>query len=384
MLIFAVNKNKFRKLVFEIIIGLFAVTFIIQLYYYFGYFLKIATKKQVISSHIEKKQLPISIIVAAHNEIENLVNLIPLLLHQEYSKFEVIIVDDRSTDGTYDFLKEQTAKISNLRFLKVNETPEYMSPKKYAITLGIKAAENEHMLFLDADCMPASKNWIQQMAVGFDSDKQIVIGYSQYEKRKGFLNLFIRFETFLTGMLYLSSGLKNNAYMGVGRNLAYHKNVFFNNKGFHPFMKVLGGDDDLFINQVATNKNTAVVTDYEGQTISFPKTNFNAWYRQKKRHLSVGKYYNKKSKIFLGLFTCSSLLFLTFIPILTFHPLYWMIAAGTYVVRLLIQLTISHFVAKKLNDKIEYFLIPVLEIFYLFYIIIIGLISYRAKRIRWS
>jgi len=383
MLIFAVySKLNFTPLLFEIILGIFLLAFFVQLYYYLGYFLKLA--RYNFNDTTTSTQKPVSVIVSAHNEIENLVNLIPALLHQDYETYEVIIVDDRSKDGTYDFLKEQCAKIKNLKYIRVNETPEYMSPKKYALTLAIKAAQYDYLLFTDADCTPSSNHWIKQMDSGFSLGKDIVLGYSQYEKHPGFLNLFIRFETFFTAIQYLAYALGKKPYMGVGRNLAYKKSIFFANKGFHPFVKVLSGDDDLFINSVSNKENTAIIIHPEGQTTSIPKLTYKAWFMQKKRHLSVGKYYKSSSKMLIGTYHFTTLLFYMTFPILCFHEYFMLIAVGIYGIRFILAVTLNFIIARKLKEKIEIFLFPFLEIVYLMYYCIIGVIGYRSRKIRWN
>jgi glycosyltransferase involved in cell wall biosynthesis len=142
----------------------------------------------------------ISIIVAARNEIENLKQIIPALLKQDHQDYEVIIVNDRSDDGSDEFLIEEEQKFSKLKILHIYDLPDHISAKKYALTLGIKAASNKHVLLTDADCLPSSDSWVSSMAGGFANGKEIVLGFSSYNKLSGFLNYFIRFETLLTGI----------------------------------------------------------------------------------------------------------------------------------------------------------------------------------------
>jgi glycosyltransferase involved in cell wall biosynthesis len=235
---------------------------------------------------------------------------IPKLLSQKHKNFELIIVDDRSTDGSLDYLRELSKLDQKLKHIRIDQTPEGMSAKKYALTLGIKAAKYETIIFTDADCVPESPDWLNAVLNGYD-DKNIklVLGYSKYEKRIGFLNKFIRFETSVTALHYLSFAFKKIPYMGVGRNLSYTKTLFLDNNGFQPYMSFLSGDDDLFVQKVATGSNTNIVTSNASHTLSKPKETLNEYVIQKVRHLNVGKYYKAKHKSVLGLLFLSLLIF---------------------------------------------------------------------------
>src|SRR6185436_19414615 len=125
----------------------------------------------------------------------------------------------------------------------------------------------------------------------YKDNVEIVLGYGAYHKTKGLLNKLIRFETFHTALQYLSYALAGVPYMGVGRNLSYKKDLFLRNKGFASINHVPSGDDDLFINKVATKKNTKVLIDRDAITRSIPKTTWGAWLRQKARHYTTARYY---------------------------------------------------------------------------------------------
>jgi len=283
----------------EILLYATASFALVQILYLLFFFLRILfhkTKKEIDFDF----QKPVSVIVAAHNELENLKKLLPILYRQNYPEFEIIVANDRSSDETEFFLRDERRKEPRLRVLHIDHTPDHISHKKYALTLAIRAAKYEHLLFTDADCLPNSENWIALMAQEFSKEKQIVLGISPYQKEKGFLNWLIRYETFFTAIQYISYALAKLPYMGVGRNLAYCKSLFLASKGFQNHLKIVGGDDDLFVNANANASNTSVCTHLQAQVFSVPKRTWKAWFRQKKRHLSVGKFYRKKHQFFFG------------------------------------------------------------------------------------
>src|SRR5690606_26837881 len=157
----------------------------------------------------------VSIVICAHNEQENLKSFLPGILKQDYSNFEVIVVNDCSQDDTKWVLQDFASVYSNLKIVEIKEHIHLKHSKKFALTMGIKAAKNPYLLMTDADCQPKSNKWLKEMSGTFDNQKEIVLGYSPYFKLPGFLNRLIRFETTHTAMSYLSYALKKDAYMGV-------------------------------------------------------------------------------------------------------------------------------------------------------------------------
>ena len=301
------------KLLDWILFGLLMSVFIIQMGYYLTIFLK-PPRYQPEKKRKSKK--PVSVIVCAKNEVDNLKRFLPNLLEQDYPDFEVIVVNDSSTDDTEMLLSEFSSKYEQLRFTTIPSNEKFLHGKKLAVTIGIKAAKHDIVLLTDADCYPASDQWLQKMASHFTGKNQIVLGYGKYERKGGFLNSLIRYETVFTAMQYLSFAIKGSPYMGVGRNLAYEKELFFKNKGFAKHYHIVSGDDDLFVNETATKENTAVEFSPESHTLSIPETTFRRWIKQKKRHLSAGKHYTPSSKIRIaGELLSRMLLYATFIAI---------------------------------------------------------------------
>lgn len=326
----------------------------------------------------------VSVIVCAHDEEENLRALIPMLLQQQHPEFEIIIVNDRSNDGTFDFLLEETKQEPRLKMVNIDSTPAHVNGKKYAITLGIKAAKHNWVLLTDADCRPNNEQWIKTVSNQTADDKNFVLGYSGYEKRPGFLNLFIRFETLFTAMQYIGYALAGNPYMGVGRNLAYRKSVFLENKGFNNFLSVTGGDDDLFVNQHATGKNTTVALGADARVNSFPKTTLKEFYRQKVRHLSVGKKYKGKHQVLLALFFVThAITWFAAIPLLILPAGILGVASALVFRTLLFTLTVRQ-AAIRFGQKFEWAAVPLLDFLFVIYYLSTAPVAFLTKKIRWK
>lgn len=280
-----------------ILLGLFLTTLLIQCYYYLGIYLKLPLYKPDKRINSSKG---FSIVICARNEADNLEKFLPLILEQDYPKFEVVVVNDCSSDRTEELLSEMKLRYDKLRYTNIPLNEKFAHGKKLALTVGLKSALYDQVLLTDADCYPADKGWLKAMAGNMGGKKEIVLGYGGYEKHKGLLNIIIRYETVFTAIQYLSFAIKGRPYMGVGRNLAYKKELFFKNKGFAGHYHIASGDDDLFVNQHAVKDNTSVEIQADSFTVSVPKKSFWAWIRQKRRHLSAGSLYNRGTRFRLG------------------------------------------------------------------------------------
>jgi biofilm PGA synthesis N-glycosyltransferase PgaC len=325
------------------------VALLVQLFYYLYYFLRVSAFK--LKPH-PVNYPAVSVVICARNEEENLKQFLPRVLQQEYPDFEVIVVNDCSFDGTQDVLEEFSRHYPNLVLREIKEVEGREHGKKFALTIGIKAAKNEILLLTDADCFPTSADWITHAVNGYGAGKEIVLGYGKYSKKSGLLNQFIRFDAFFIAVQFLSKALAGSAYMGVGRNLSYSRSLFFKTRGFASHMHIWSGDDDLFINEVATANNVSVVIDKGAFTVSEPKTTWRTWFRQKKRHHSTARYYKSQHKMFLLLYPLSFYVFyIALILGAILFPGSWMIFAGVFVFRSIIQITVLQTAALKLDEK---------------------------------
>lgn len=332
---------------------------IIQLFIYWIVYSRVAFYKQKKGND---ETLPVSVIICAKNESIRLKRNLPLILSQEYPSFEVIVVDDCSWDETGIVLSEISNEYPNLKIVTIKEQEKYKHGKKFALTLGIKAAAHETILLTDADCRPAGKKWISLMIRNYTTGKEIIIGYGPYEKTGGILNQLIRFDAFSIGIQYLSAAINNKAYMGIGRNLSYKKQVFFRSKGFAKHNHILSGDDDLFVNQNAAPNNTQVETDPGSFTYSEPKKTMSEWFRQKKRHMSTASHYKPSDKLSLSLQNGSILLF--YISLITLFILKydWRILLSLYLVVVLARFPVVYKISQRLKEKDLSWSYPALEL----------------------
>ncbi|WP_233524419.1 glycosyltransferase [Mucilaginibacter conchicola] len=361
---------------------LFQLCFIFQLYYLISNHSKLAGYNP--QQEMPQPGVPVSVIISARNEARNLEIYLPYILQQNYPEYEVIVVNDRSSDDTEDVLREIQLEFPGLKVVTVVENYKNKTGKKFALTMGIKAARYDHFLFTDADCKPATLNWITRMAANFNGSTQIVLGYSPYVKTSNFLNPFIRFETLKTGINYLSSALKGDPYMGIGRNLAYTKSLFFGAKGFASHMHVMSGDDDLFVNQNGNSGNTTIEIHPDTFTYSDAKSTLSSWFIQKKRHMGVGKLYKNSHRRMLSFDAISGflyyVLFILFI-ILKFEPL---LIAGVVLFRLILQFAIYRKIFRKLDCGDLLWWLPFFDMIYYIYLNVFGLIGTFIKTTRWK
>ncbi len=362
---------------------IFLFVFIIQLFYYWFFFLKFAMYKESPSA---AKTEGVSVVICARNEYHQLKENLPLILGQEYPDFEVVVVNHASEDDTAFLLSKMAEQYPQLKIVEIRENLNFFDGKKFPLSIGIKSATHDLVLLTDADCRPVGPRWIAHMATGFSEEKEIVLGYGAYQNSKSFLNRLIRFDTVHIALQYLSFALAGFPYMGVGRNMAYRKSLFYENKGFTSHYSIHSGDDDLFINRAATRKNTQVVADPESFTLSLPKKSFKDWWIQKKRHLSTGRYYRWRHKFLLGLYSFSTVLFYTFFITLMLLSFYYttFVVVMLFLLRLAFQLFVFRKTLARLNEKGIWLLVPFFEIILILINSTLTVSAFMSKETKWK
>ena len=361
-----------------ILLSLFAFSASIQLLYYLCIFRKVNFFKKKETGFNKE----VSIVVCGYNEAENLEILIPKILEQDYPYFQLVVVNDQSNDDTKMILK-QWEYHPRVKIVTITDDIPKRAGKKFALSLGIKAAKYDYLLLTDADCVPEDNQWISSMVSSFSEKTQIVLGYGAYQKKKGLLNKLVRFDTFLVALQYFSYSLIGKTYMGVGRNLAYKKSLFFDNKGFATHLHIPSGDDDLFIREVATTQNTTISIDKSAATISVPKESWSSWIRQKSRHLSTSGEYSFDLKVLLALFSLTQLTFWFSFIFLMIDSTFVYVTLSIFAFKILVQYLIYFPFMKKMNEKdLAYFLI-LLDLLMIIFQVIFGVSNIFTKKKRW-
>ena len=366
------------------ILSVLLVLIVIQVYLHFKYYWRIIKYQ---APQIQEAEWPsVSIVICARSEYQNLQELVPQLLQMDYPNFEIILIDDASWDGSTDYIEQLQKTASNIKGVFITEDiKKNHLGKKLALSLGIKAAKNDIILLTDADCRPNSNQWIKAMMYPYtqNANIEVVLGYSPFFKQSKLVNLVARMENIYTGLSYLGFALKQNPYMGVGRNLSYKRSLFFAHKGFASHLHIASGDDDLFINQVSNQHNTAVCIHADGFVYTYAKNSFSEWFKQKKRHIAAGKYYKSQHKRalafmagthhFMWIAMASALVFSDSRPYaLILLAIYW-----------LFKWPIMTAAFKKLQQRGAAIWTPIFDLLYWPYCIFIALMSYSKKQKTW-
>ncbi len=347
---------------------LFIIAAFFQIIYWGIIFARLAVKP--IEKKKDQEQIPISVVICAYNETENLKAHLPLILEQNYPHFEVLLVNDASSDDTSVVLSTFQQSYPHLKVLEL-EYPENHKRmgKKNPLSQGIQTCSHDIILVTDADCSPNSKYWISNMAKTIQGSTQIGLGYGPYQQNPGFLNKFIKFETIYTAIQYMSLSLWGQPYMGVGRNMIYKKELFYKVGGFEKHRHIASGDDDLFVNEISNGQNTEIVLDPKTFMYSPAMDTWRKYYKQKSRHLTTGRHYQFKHQVLLGLLSLSHFGFYIFGILLLINGFSIVFAATLFTSTLLLKTIVFAIISHKLDERriIPYFLL--LDVIYILYYI---------------
>jgi len=337
----------------EITVVLFVTVILLQLLYYTLLFFRFSFHKP--KPLLPLDGLPISIVISAKDEAHNLIKTLPVIAGQNYPNFEVVVVNDNSSDDTEFVIKDCINRFPNIKLVNLNSSVTNIHGKKFPLSIGIKAAAYENILLTDADCIPTSDQWLMKMARHYTGKKQMVIGYSTFHKKVGLLNGMIHYDILHSAIQYFSYYLAKMPFMGVGRNLSYTKSLFFDNKGFTSQYHLPYGDDVLFVNKVADYKICAIEYSPDAQTVTRPKSHLKSWVTIKSYRNKAQKLFKPKHRFLLSVYNVLMplvYLFFGFSLYLSLHkPVYLIIVCSLMLIKYIIQYLVFGLSAKKLNEK---------------------------------
>jgi len=373
-----INNLRFEQ-VDLILCVLATVLFSVGWFYFFYYFNPI---KPIPNEPISSFP-PVSIIISAQNAVFKLEANLQNWLNQDYPNFEIVIIDDRSSDETAYFLVKTAEKEPLLKYVLLDPLVIKNGSKKLALTLGIKKAKNNHFLLTDADCIPSSDQWLKQMATGFTHKKDIVLGVSPVTTKKSFLGRLTQYENLLTALQYIGMAIKGKPYMGVGRNLAYTRGIYDSVGGFSKHHHLPAGDDDLFVQEASNAENTVVCIQPESFVNTEGPKNWKEYWKQKMRHLWIGKQYRSDVKNRLAWLPISQLLFWTIIIIWFIAGSSWLWPIIPIIVKIVPEWIIFVKKGKLLNMPLAGPHYLFYNIFYSFWYVVISMTAFFKRKIVW-
>ena len=346
------------------VLALFIVMLVVQLCIHWFRFSRLAFFKHYPSPKPDEALEPVSVVVCARDAYEHLTELIPALLSQDYPQFEVVVVNDCSDDETEEYLKDLERREPRIKPVQLRQHLNFFNGKKFPLSMGIKSATYDLLVLTDADCRPTSNQWLRSVVNNYDRGTEVVIGYSRYQRKSGMLNLLMRFDALQNGILYLSSALAGNPYMGVSKNLSYRQRLFFRNKGFIEHYTMEAGDDDVFISQVANKKNTRVQIDADNTVETFPTASSSTWIRERSKRYSTIRMYHAGIRAMMALHYWSQFLFYaSFITLFFLSPAftlttdipyaayYFPVLAVLFLIRYGTQMIIYNGASKRLGER---------------------------------
>lgn len=349
-----------------------ATSGLIQLLYWLLLYNRIYRRSRTLKrdeAHFSTELPPLSVIIYAHDECENLRRNLTAVLEQDYPRFEVIVVSDGQADDSKDFLTQMEDRYTHLYHSFVPDSSRYISRKKLGLTIGIKASKYDWLVLTDASCQPAGTQWLRTMARNFTSRTDVVLGYSGYEPKKSWSARKISFCQSLFSIRYLTLAMAGMPYMGTGRNVAYRKEVFFKQKGFSAHLNLQRGDDDLFLNQVMRGSNTRVETAAEAAVHMPVPRRMHEWHEEHVGYTLTAKLYRGVHRYLTGGETTSRLCFyLSYAGAIAAAACLqqWValgVAAAAGVARWGVQATVLNLTFRALGEQRRYYLLlPLLDL----------------------
>lgn len=339
------------------------VMFLIQLYYFlFPYSRMFKCSKQQNNLPENDNCPPLSVIIVTNDSATMLKENLPSILEQDYPEFEVIVVNDESSVENDNALKILGNNYHHLYCTFIPKSAKYISKKKLGVAMGIKASKYDWIVVTEPYCKPESKDWLRSMARNFVPGTDIVLGYCNYNSDQGMFAKRIISDMLMVSMRFLGRAIGGKPYMGIGRNMAYRKDIYLSHKGFHNQLPLLRGDDDLLINEISNRRNTKVCLSSNSiMRMPLPKTR-KQWKEEKIGYEVTGSNYKGHARVINAIETWSSLLFTISVLALFITSIFyreWIYTISALTLWILKEITVMEIftkTAKAMGEKVSTYL----------------------------
>lgn len=335
------------------ILIVFGVITLIQLVFYYVIYGRFAFHRKKAS--LGFRDIPVSVVIVVRDDAAQLLQTLPYLLEQQYSFFEIVVVNDRSRDEySLQAIQEYKERYPNIKIVDLSTAVSTSRGKKMAISMGIKCATYEHILLTSPNSIPASKQWLATIAQNFQFQKRIVLGYSTFTKKRTPYSHFLHYDNMVGAMQYFSHALLRSTYRGDLNNVGFVRQLFYQQKGFIAYNHLLYGEEDIFIHRASTTNNTAIEFAPDATMVRQHVPQYRYWRLHKISLFFTRKYNSFKNRCLLSLYELTNLLFyvaLAFAIVVSLHqPLALYITLGIALVRIISMYVVMGISAKKLQE----------------------------------
>ncbi|GAB4363751.1 MAG: glycosyltransferase [Calditrichia bacterium] len=330
------------------------------------------------STQAAGEALPFSIVIAAHNEEQVIGETLQRLISQNYpdEKYEIVVVADRCSDRTAQIVEEYQAKVPGLQLISVLEVPPNMAPKKYALQQGIARSQHDHLILMDADCLPGP-GYLSTFNKYFNGRAQVVLNFPKVRVENRILHRYLHLERLITWSIAAAGVGHRRPFLAFGGSWGYTREILEKAGGMESVSHSLSGDDDLLIYRMGRLKPVmAVCFDPAGWVQTFLPPTFQHFLRQRRRHHSAGRHYATGVKMGYAFFHLSHFL-------LWFLPVFFLPAIITLFGKFLLDGLTLHYAGKIFREKVQFKNGILFEIGFLLHHLLIAPLGFIGK-IRWK
>ncbi|MDR0711128.1 MAG: glycosyltransferase [Prevotellaceae bacterium] len=336
--------------------GVLVLCTLVQLYYYLVHFGRVLRFSANPDERKDGVQLPVSIVICAKNEQRNLKKNLPLFLQQDYPHFEVVVVNDGSTDESEMLLYDLKQHHSNLQITTIEQDRKFVHDRKLAITVGIKAAHYDNIVFTEPDCAPPSNRWLATLSGAFGEGGEVVVSYCCNRQRRGIAGKIMRADSVFSALFSLHAAIKGKPYRSAIKNMGISQALFFRSKGFARCNAYPQSEETLFLCRSANRKNTRVALSRDAILSSSQQLTFGQWFQQKCIYASLVSMGKRGKKHLRAEMISRALFFLciaAFIGIAALRHAYLPLAAAAplLIVRFVAKAVVLSKAAKKLQER---------------------------------